>query len=198
MSRDRGQAPYVSETPMTYGDYAGMPDDGYRYELVNMQLEVLEPGPNTTHQTYLSVLYDTMLRTCEDEYFLLFAPLDVILSEKDVRQPDLIAIHRSRMDIVRKPGIFGVPDLVVEILSPGSIKRDRKGKLETYQQYAVPEYWIADPQMGTLEQYLYRDDGLRLHEVFDAKDLDLVTSPGLPCVSFELSRMLKKVPQFSE
>jgi Uma2 family endonuclease len=193
---DRAPAPFVAEAPMTYEDYARMPYDGYRYELVDMRLEVLEPSSSTSHQSYLSKLYEIMQKTCEQEYLILFSPLDVILSERDVRQPDLLAVHRGRLDIVKEAGIFGVPDLAVEILSPWSTRRDRKGKLETYQRYAVPEYWILDPPAGTLELYRYQDGLLRLHDVFTPSEQDHLTSPGLPCVSFSLSRLLESVPRF--
>ena len=196
MSEKSKREPYVSETPMTYGDYAAMPDDGFRYELVNSRLELMSPGPTSVHQFCLEAIRDVIMRSCENDYIIMYAPLDVILSETDVRQPDLLAIHRSRKEIIKLRGVFGAPDLVVEILSRGSVKRDRKEKLDTYSRYAVPEYWLIDPMGGTLEQYLPMDGALRLYEVCEGEAT--VVSPHLACVAFTMAQVMAQVPNITD
>ncbi len=114
----------IREQPMTYDDYADLPDDGNRYELVEGFLEMMSPSATTKHQMISIQIQTKIVQSCENEYIILNAPLDVVLSPKEVRQPDLIMIHRSRMHIIKKRNIEGAPDLVVEILSPSSISSE--------------------------------------------------------------------------
>jgi Uma2 family endonuclease len=67
-------------------------------------------------------------------------------------------IHRNRLHILTKRGVEGSPDLVVEILSPSSVKRDKVSKVEAYARFGVPEYWIVDMGNEALEQYILAGD----------------------------------------
>ncbi|TMN21403.1 Uma2 family endonuclease [Lentibacillus cibarius] len=71
-----------------------------------------------------------LVRSCKNEFVTIPAPIDVILSDKEVRQPDLIMIHKDKLHLITNKGVEGSPDLVIEILSPTSIKRDRKDKMD--------------------------------------------------------------------
>lgn len=112
----------VRERPYTYDEYAAMPEEEGRFELLDGQLHLMSPAPTTRHQLVLRSL-DKALETCEEEYIIFLAPVDVILSEQCVLQPDIVVVHQSRSDICRMRGIEGPPDLVVEILSPFSARR---------------------------------------------------------------------------
>jgi Uma2 family endonuclease len=182
----------IREQPLTYDDYAALPEDGNRYELVGGVLELMSPSASVRHQMISAEIQYTLKQSCESEYITLDAPLDVILSETEVRQPDLIMIHRSRLNIITKRGIEGAPDLVVEILSPSSIKRDKVSKLKSYAQYEIPEYWIVDPSNGVLEQYILQVNGYDLTEVY-AED-ELVRSANITCVSFSMNEIMSKIP----
>ncbi|WP_217597764.1 Uma2 family endonuclease [Cohnella sp. GbtcB17] len=175
----------VGEQQVTYDIYAAMPDDGLRYEVLDGSLELMSPGPNTSHQILSYNLQAKLSGSRKSEYLILYAPLDVILSPTNVVQPDLIFIRPERADIVTKRGIEGPPDLVVEILSPGSRHRDRVRKLRIYEKHGVPEYWIVDPGARTLEQHLLQGDRLELSRVYEGEDA--VTSDRLPCVSFTVA-----------
>ncbi len=188
--------PRVHEEPMTYEDYAALPDDGYRYELVDQRLELMSPAPSTIHQLFVATLRDVLNGTCATDYLLILSPIDVVLSHHDVRQPDLIVLHRNRMEIVKVRGIFGVPDLVVEVVSPGSFRRDRKEKLVTYTKYKVPEYWLADPVNGTLEQYIFIDSQLVLSTVYEGDEC--IRSERMPCVKFTMSDIVRTIPRLAE
>lgn len=175
----------VGEQQVTYDIYAALPDDGLRYEVLDGSLELMSPGPNTSHQILSYNLQAKLSGSCKSEYLILYAPLDVILSPTNVVQPDLIFIRPERADIVTKRGIEGPPDLVVEILSPGSRHRDRVRKLRIYEKHGVPEYWILDPGAQTLEQHLLQGDRLELSRVYEGEEA--VTSERLPCVSFTVA-----------
>src|SRR5690606_35982880 len=112
-------------------------------------------------------------------------------SNQEVRQPDLVMIHRNRLDIMTKRGIEGTPDLVAEILSAHSARRDRYIKLKTYAKYKIPEYWIVDPVYESLEQYILSDEEYVLNTVYEREDS--VLSERLPCVSFTMAHIIDAV-----
>ena len=78
------------------------------------------------------------------------APFDVVLSDTDVVQPDVLFVSKRRSDIITPDNIRGAPDLVVEILSPATAERDRTIKLDLYAQHGVQEYWIVDPDAKSI------------------------------------------------
>src|SRR5690625_4470372 len=185
----------LKESNLTYDDYASL-NDGNRYELVQGKLELMSPSPSTIHQLILSELDDVISLNCKADYFIFFAPIDVILSENEVRQPDLVLVNRKRIDILSNRGIVGSPDLVVEILSPNSLKRDKVDKLNTYEHYDIPEYWIVDPHHGSLEQYLLNDRRYELKNIF--QDEDTIKSPTIPCVSFTMNQIMDSIPHIED
>lgn len=183
----------VKEDNLTYNDYASL-DDDMRYELVKGNLELMSPAPSTIHQLFISNLNRQIDLTCKSDYFIFFAPIDVILSSTEVRQPDFAMVSRNRMDILTKRGIEGPPDLVVEITSPTSVKRDKIDKLATYAQYGIPEYWIVDPGMEALEQYLLKKDRYELVDLY--QNDESITSPHISCISFTMNDVIKDIPIF--
>lgn len=185
----------VKEQNLTYDDYASL-DDGLRYELVKGNLELMSPGPSTTHQLLNQGIYEQITFTCKSDYFIFFAPIDVILSSTDVRQPDIAMVSRKRMDILTNRGIEGAPDLVVEIISPSSVKRDKLDKLATYASYEIPEYWIVDPGMESLEQYVLKENRYELVELY--QNDEQITSPYISCVTFTMNEVMKDIPNFDK
>jgi Uma2 family endonuclease len=193
---NRKKPPVIRETEVTYDIYAAMPEDGNRYEVDDGVLEVMSPGPSMTHQLLSAELQDVINQTCRNDYFIIDAPFDLILSEREVRQPDLVMVHRSRMSIVKNRGIVGAPDLVVEVLSPYSARRDKLRKVAVYAKYGIPEYWIADPANGTLEQYELQGDTYALTNVYQPDDP--VRSERIPCVSFTMQALLARIPKLED
>lgn len=194
---DRKKKDRVREHPVTYGDYANLPDDGSRYELVDGILELMSPAPTPKHQLVSHEIEMKLSRGCTKDYIIFAAPVDVILSDTEVRQPDLILIHRDRfLQIVRKRGIVGAPDLVVEILSPSTAKRDKESKMHSYAQYGIPEYWIVDPLNEILEQYELDGDRYPLPKVYANEDE--IRSDRIQCASFSMKEILENIPQIPE
>ena len=135
---------------LTYADYLETSDDE-RYELLNGEL-VLSPSPKEIHQYLLSVLH-LLIGTFAREHDLgkvYFSPFDVVLSDTNVLQPDLLYVSNERTQIITPDNIRGAPDLVVEILSPSTAELDRTTKLELYAKYGVREYWMVDPNAKTI------------------------------------------------
>ena len=185
----------IKENSLTYDDYAAI-DDGNRYELRQGQLERMSPAPSSIHQMINFQIQKCLTKSCEDAYFILHAPIDVILSEEEVRQPDVVLIHRDRKGIIKKRGITGAPDLVVEILSPSTLKRDKIDKRKTYENYAVPEYWIVDPDSFVLEQFVLKNGQYELFNIFQQDET--ITSPNIRCTSFTMAEIMVNIPDIQE
>lgn len=184
--KSREDKPIIKEQSATYEDYAKL-DDGKRYELADGVLELMTPAPTPKHQLISNQLQTIITNSCQQKYIIFASPIDLILSNKEVRQPDLVMVHRNNIEIITSRGIEGVPDLVAEILSPHSIKRDKQSKLKVYAAYGIPEYWIVDPPHEALEQYVLVDGRYELLHVFDREET--VHSDRLPCVSFTMGQI---------
>ena len=142
----------------TYADYCRTPDDE-RYELLDGEL-FMSPSPNRAHQTIClglgALLHAFVAEHGRGEIYI--APFDVVLSDTNVVQPDLLFIANHRAHIVTEDNVQGPPDLVIEILSPSTAERDRSLKRALYARYGVREYWLVDPDTRTVTVLLL-DDG---------------------------------------
>ena len=144
----------TAKAALTYADYAALPDDGKRYEILDGELFVT-PSPTSGHQIIVANLVRVL-----DSYvrprrlgLVLFAPLDVIFADTSVAEPDIIFLDSARSSFLARRGIEGPPTLLVEILSPGTGRSDRQVKFALYARYQVPYYWIVDPVARVLEAY---------------------------------------------
>ena len=138
------------ETKLTYADYLKTSDE-LRYELLNGEL-VMAPAPLLYHQFILRKLLNAMSAYIDEHKLgeLFCSPTDVVLSDTDVVQPDILYVSKQRSHILKPESVQGAPDLVVEILSPSTAELDRTMKLELYARYGVTEYWIVDPDAKTI------------------------------------------------
>ncbi len=138
---------------LEYNDF----EEGYLYELIN-GIIVKRASPSAAHQRvsrHLSRLMDNFIFDNKlGEFFS--APLDVYLTQNDLTQPDLIFVSNANAHIVGSY-INGVPDLVVEILSPGTAKMDKGDKRNLYQKCGISEYWIVDPKSQSIEVYFLEE-----------------------------------------
>jgi Uma2 family endonuclease len=191
LDKDKKPSDKIREHQVTYEMYAEMPDDGSRYEIVDGTLEMMSPGTSTTHQAVSGELMYLLMLSCKTDYKIFHPPFDVIFDKVNVLQPDLMMVHRSRLDIVTARGIEGAPDLVVEILSPSSRKRDKIVKRRVYAKHGVPEYWLIDTDSRTLEQNLLVGEAYELINLFQGEDR--VTSDKLPCVSYTIGDIFKEI-----
>jgi Uma2 family endonuclease len=148
-------ASYITQRKKyTYQDYLDLPDDGSRYELINGEL-VMTPAPNTIHQTVTNNLEDSLRSFLRKNKTgkMFHAPYDVVLSKKNVLQPDILYISAERSGIITENNVAGVPDLIIEILSPGTAYYDLLEKKEIYEQFGIKEYWIVDPKKQRIDIY---------------------------------------------
>jgi Uma2 family endonuclease len=148
---------------LTYKEYEALPTDGRRYELHDGELSVT-PAPSPKHQRVSRNLFLILHNYVKDREIgeVLYAPLDCILSDTTVVQPDIVYLERSRLSAISSRGIEGPPTLVVEVLSPSTTVIDRSTKLQLYGRHGVPYYWIVDPDARTIESYTLSDAGYQL------------------------------------
>ena len=151
----------IAALKYTHDDLLSMPEDGKRREIIDGELYVT-PSPVNYHQKILLNLTYAFCKFLETHPVgeVRFAPLDVILSEFDVLEPDLLFVLNEHRDFLQD-WVRGAPDLVVEILSPGTEARDRGIKLKAYARYGVGEYWIVDPNAQVIEVYRLAAEGFR-------------------------------------
>lgn len=153
---------------LTYQDYLQMPEE-QRWELLEGDLRMV-PVPGFRHQQVLSELNSVMKSFVQGQGLgqVYFAPLDVILAEDSVVQPDLVVILKERLSIIKPEGLRGAPDLIAEVLSPGTAHRDRGVKRTLYGRYGVQEYWLVDPQERTIEVTSLKNGALETVNLFTA------------------------------
>ncbi len=140
----------------TYGDYLKL-DDDKRYEIIEGELLEM-PAPSTTHQRLVGRLFRLMSEFVEEKDLgeVFVSPVDVILSETNVVQPDVVFVSKERSEIVKEKGVFGAPDLVVEVISPSTLKRDTEDKKRIYAEHGVKELWLVFPGERAVEVFTLR------------------------------------------
>lgn len=132
--------------------------EGTLAEVINNQL-VMSPAPTPKHQLLVKNIAFELEKHIKATNLgeVLFAPVDVQLNDANVFQPDIIFIRKERMNIIQDK-IEGAPDLVVEVLSPGSEKHDTSSKKEAYEKSGVNEYWIVDPKTKQVTGYQLKEN----------------------------------------
>ncbi len=151
--------PWPSAGRWTYEDWLRLPDDGFRYEVLNGELHMVPP-PNIRHQRLSFRLAVKMANYVSSHQLgeVLEAPCGVRLPGQPVPvQPDILFIRAERLHILGREYVEGAPDLVVEVLSPHNWLYDRREKFMAYQEAGVAEYWIVDPRAATIEIFVLEE-----------------------------------------
>lgn len=152
------RADHVAGPPQgcwTYADYAAIPDDGVRYEIIDGVL-YMAPAPSSAHQTTAARITTLLMLHVEFAHRgrVFAAPYDVELTPPSAMvQPDILVVLNERRSIITPSHAVGAPDLVVEVASPSTATYDRRAKMDLYARAGVPEYWIADPFARTVELF---------------------------------------------
>ena len=153
---------------ITWQDVQQLPDDGNRYEAIAGELHVT-PAPTVRHQWISGELERSLYAIVHDSAagIVLHAPVGVEFSSTgEGVQPDIVVVPATRRGIIDEDWIRGAPDIVVEILSPGTQRRDRGVKLKLYGSQGVSEYWIVDPVACAVDSWRF-DGGARCERYTD-------------------------------
>ena len=173
----------------TYEEFMALPEGGpVRYEIIDGDL-CMTPSPVTRHQKIsinLSGIVWNFLRT--NPLGKVYAsPVDVVFSQEppQVVVPDLVFVAAEHLSLITEKNLQGVPDLLVEILSPTTATIDRRVKHSLYERVGVPEYWIVDPERNSVQ--VFRLSGGRYAPALEFGLGDRLETPLLPGLSIPLS-----------
>lgn len=176
----------------TYEDYKNLPEsETKRYELIEGEL-IMVPSPTFAHQDISANLAFALAKFVREHKLgkVLNAPLDVVLDDENVVQPDIIFISQTRSHIIHKEAIKGAPDLVIEILSPSTGERDRTVKKKLYARAGVMEYWLVDPESKTIEVLKLGEAGFERVALY--KEDEILTSLVLSGLHITLSEIFSR------
>ena len=183
------------DTRFTVDDFMLFPDDGRRHEIIDGE-HYVTPSPTTRHQRLVQRLFLAVaehLRAHPEQGEAFIAPFDVVLSDYDVVEPDLLVIGGDQTDILTEQHVRGAPALVIEVLSKGTRKRDEQTKRRLFERTGVREYWLLDPDLDLVKVFRRAPDGAlpRVAELL-AEDRAILTSPLLPGFSCELAMLFAR------
>ena len=178
---------------LTYDDYVLFPEDGQRHELIDGE-HYVTPAPNRRHQAISANLVGMIWSHLQKHRIgrVFAAPLDVIFSNFDVVEPDVLYVSKQRAaELEASPWIKGAPDLVVEIGSPSTRKRDETIKRRLYERFGVDEYWVIDPELDTIK--VYRRAHHRYERVAELtlENGDVLTTPLLSALELPLTKIFE-------
>ena len=148
---------------LTYKDYEALPADGRRYEVHEGELSVT-PAPSPLHQQVARNLSMVLHQHAKTHGLgeVLFSPIDCILSDITIVQPDIVYLETGRLSAISARGIEGPPTFVIEILSPSTAQIDRGAKFQLYARHGVPFYWIVDLEARSIEAYTLTEGAYQL------------------------------------
>jgi Uma2 family endonuclease len=177
---------------LTYDDFLLFPDDGLRHELIDGG-HYVTPSPNMLHQRVCGRLYLALGNYLQTNPIgdLFFAPFDVVFSRFDVVEPDLLYLSKARAaEALTDANVQGVPNLVVEILSKSTHKRDQTIKRRLYERSGVDEYWVVDSDAGWIQVHRLVDGRFAAGVDLRADRDDVLTTPLLPGFSAAVAGLL--------
>ena len=183
-----------SGVKLTYGDLVLFPEDGKRHELID-GAHYVTPSPSRKHQrvsfNLSGLLWSYLQQHPVGEAYS--APFDVVFSEFDVVEPDIFFVRNDRRsEVLTEAHVRGAPDLVVEIGSPSTRRRDETLKHRLYERCAVSEYWVVDPDIDVVRVYRRESRGFSRPIELTRESGDVLTTPMLPGLTLPLERIFKE------
>jgi Uma2 family endonuclease len=178
---------------LTYDDFVQFPDDGLRHELIDGE-HYVTPSPNLKHQAVLGNLHLVIGNWLAEHPLgrLFFAPFDVVFTRFDVVEPDLLYMSNERAaEVLTAANVQGAPELVVEIGSPSTRRRDETIKRRLYERAGVSEYWTVDPELDIVRVYRRTHGAFARPIELSAEAGDVLTTPLLPGLDLPLARIFR-------
>jgi Uma2 family endonuclease len=157
------------EKRFTYQDYLKWPDDE-RWELIEGIAYNMTPAPSIKHQRVAGLFYSILVNKLAGKPCIPgISPIDVVLSEYDVVQPDVLVVCDKKK--ITEANIQGAPDLVVEVLSPSTAVKDMREKRAIYERYGVKEFILIDPTEFYVERFSLKDGAYGVPEIFAPQEV---------------------------
>ena len=193
MSGHDGALPNPRGVKLTYDDFVLFPDDGLRHELIDGE-HYVTPSPNDKHQTILANLHLLIGPWVRAHAVgkVWFAPFDVVFSRFDVVEPDLLYLSNERKaQVATDANVQGAPELVVEVGSPSTRRRDETVKRALYERAGVSEYWVVDTEQDVVRVYRRLGEHFDRPEELSLEAGDVLTTPLLPGLELPLSEIFR-------
>lgn len=172
----------ATETNWDRSRWEQLPDDGNRYEVIDGVL-YMTTAPSAFHQWIVQEVYALLRQTINQTGVgvTFIAPIGVFMPHCDPAQPDVVVVRREDIGIIHDRHIYGVPALIVEVVSPSNARQDTETKRRAYARAGVPEYWVVRPTSRDLVLYTQPDEDLEDygHSAIIAPEAELI-SPTLP------------------
>ena len=178
---------------LTYDDFVQFPDDGQRHELIDGE-HYVTPSPNRKHQRVSGNIHLLIGAWLEERPIgqLFYAPFDVVFSRFDVVEPDLLYMSNERAaTVLTAANVQGTPELVIEIGSPGTRKRDETIKRRLYERAGVSEYWVVDPELDVVRVYQREGETFARPVELSAEAGDMLTTTLLSGLELPLTRIFR-------
>ena len=185
--------PTTAGVKLTYDDFLLFPDDGKRHELIDGE-HYVTPSPNTRHQQISGNIYWLIRSYLETHPIgrVLYAPYDIVFSKFDVVEPDLLYLsHERAAQVLTDAHARGAPELVVEIASKGTRKRDETIKRRLYERSGVSEYWVVDPEIDAVRIYRRGPSAYERAIELSREAGDVLKTPLLPGLDLPLGDIFK-------
>jgi Uma2 family endonuclease len=169
-------------------DFPEAEEREFIFELINGEI-VARNYPTAMHQLTLGELHLIFTQHLRVNKLgkIIMAPFGIVLDDFNDVQPDLTVVLAANQHIIKQEGIYGVPDLVVEIISPSSIRTDRKTKFRLYEDMGIAEYWLVDTKNRSIEVYQLTETGYSMHAL--AAETGLVESLLLPGLTVDVEQV---------
>lgn len=182
----------VRSARFTYEDYLFFPDDGKSHEILEGE-HFMTPAPGIRHQIVVQNLSRIIGQHAYEHALgrILVAPVDVVLSEHDIVQPDLLFVSAANVSRLQEKHVRGAPDLVVEVLSAATRKVDERIKSKLYWKYGVLEYWIVDPELESVEVFRPGDGGFERAAELGPDRAEPLASPLFPGLQIPLAKLFE-------
>ncbi|HEV8393143.1 MAG TPA: Uma2 family endonuclease [Vicinamibacterales bacterium] len=194
MHRSDDVNPAGSRVKLTYDDFLLFPDDGQRHELIDGE-HYVTASPNMKHQRVSGNLH-FLIRSWLEQHpvgQIFFAPFDVVFTRYDVVEPDLLYMSHTRAkDVLTAANVQGVPELVIEIGSPSTRKRDETIKRRLYEREGVLEYWVVDPDIDVIRIYRRENGAFARARELSAEAGDVLTTPLFDGLELPLARVFEE------
>ncbi|MBL8910809.1 MAG: Uma2 family endonuclease [Archangium sp.] len=177
--------------PLTYEDYALLPADGRRWELMGGDFHV-SPAPTCWHQAVVAQLVFQFMTAFQDGSARVFpSPIDVILDDTNTVQPDVVVVGAQHRHLISRRGIEGAPDLVVEVISPDYAAKDQVLKRHLFERFGISEYWLINPEDRSFVALGLRDG--KYVELATLRGSGTFTSLTFPQLRVQLERLLRDI-----
>ena len=185
--------PATPGVKLTYDDFVLFPEDGMRHELIDGE-HYVTASPNMRHQQISMNLVLLVGNWLERHPVgrLFHAPFDVVFSKYDVVEPDLLYVSRERSNVLTAPNVQGAPDLVIEIGSPSTRRRDETIKRRLYERSDVLEYWIVDPDIEVVRVCRRSGDSFARPAELSREADDVITTNLMPGLELPLARIFRE------